>query len=117
MNLQERNAIDDIQTDRCKRLLWSVISLAVDDACKAPYSKKPQLDSITAMRFLIGNGKQADVDAWLGWLDVNGPVFRRKLLEGMFSDLHDKFPDSARRAFRANYNWYKRNENCVDNLE
>jgi hypothetical protein len=27
----------------------------------------------------------------------------------MFSDYHDKFPDMARRAFRANYNWWRLN--------
>jgi hypothetical protein len=43
------------------------------------------------------------------WLDVNGPVFRRRLLEAMFSDHHDRFPDMARRAFRANYNWWRLN--------
>ena len=37
MNLTtfEEGLLDSIQTERCKKLLWSVIQLAVDDACKA----------------------------------------------------------------------------------
>ena len=111
MNLDrfEEGLIDDIQTDRCKKLLWSVINLAVEDACRAPYAKKPSTESITAMRFLVGNGKEADLDSWLMWLDVNGSVFRRRLLEAMYDEHTNKFQDMAKRAFRFNYNWWRQN--------
>ena len=105
----EEGLLDDIQTDRCKKLLWSVINLAVEDACRAPYAKKPSTESITAMRFLMGNGKEADLDSWLMWLDVNGPVFRRRLLEAMYDEHTNKFQDTAKRAFRFNYNWWRLN--------
>ena len=103
MNLNnfEEGLIDQIQAERCKKLLWSVINLAVQDACLAPYASKPSTDSITAIRFLIGNEKEAGVDGYLMWLDVDGPEFRRRLVEAMFAERHDKFPDIARRAFRA----------------
>jgi len=118
MNPNERWAVDQIQAERCRKLLWSVVSLAVEDACRAPYASKPASDSITAMRFLIGNEKQADVDNYLMWLDVDGPEFRRRLIEAMFSDYHDKFTDSARRAFRANFNWWRKNApNHIDDME
>ena len=118
MNPNERWAVDQIQAERCRKLLWSVVSLAVEDACRAPYASKPASDSITAMRFLIGNEKQADVDNYLMWLDVDGPEVRRRLIEAMFSDYHDKFTDSARRAFRANFNWWRKNApNHIDDME
>ena len=114
----ERWAVDQIQAERCKKLLWSVINLAVKDACLAPYASKPSTDSITAMRFLVGNEKEAGVDGYLMWLDVDGPEFRRRLVEAMFAERHDKFPDIARRAFRANFNWWRKNRaNYIDDGE
>jgi len=120
MNLNnfEEGLIDQIQAERCKKLLWSVINLAVQDACLAPYASKPSTDSITAMRFLVGNEKEAGVDGYLMWLDVDGPEFRRRLVEAMFAERHDKFPDIARRAFRANFNWWRKNRaNYIDDGE
>jgi hypothetical protein len=43
------------------------------------------------------------------WLDVNGPVFRRRLLEAMYDDHTNKFQDMAKRAFRFNYTWWRQN--------
>jgi hypothetical protein len=111
----EEGLLDEIQAQRCKKLLWSVIQLAVDDACKAPYKTKPQDDTITAMRFLIGDKIESGLDSFLLWLDVDAKEFRRRLVEAMFAERHDKFTDFERRAFRANYNWYLRNEINPDN--
>lgn len=112
MNLTtfEEGLLDSIQTERCKKLLWSVIQLAVDDACKAPYKTRPQDDTITAMRFLIGDKIESGLDSYLIWLDVDAKEFRKRLVQSMFAERHDKFTDFERRAFRANYNWYLRNE-------
>jgi len=106
----EEGLLDEIQAQRCKKLLWSVIQLAVDDACKAPYKTRPQDDTITAMRFLIGDKMESGLDSYLMWLDVDSKEFRRRLVEAMFSERTDKFNDLAKRAFRFNYNWYLRNE-------
>ena len=113
MNLTkfEDGVLNEIQNDRCKKLLWAVIQLAIDDACRAPFVTKPQNDSITAMRFLFSES----LDAYLMWLDVDAQRFKQKLLEAMFSEKHDKFQESARRAFRANFKWCKRNESDFDN--
>jgi hypothetical protein len=105
----ETDLLSKIQADRCKKLLWAVISLAVEDACRDPYKTRPEAESITAMRFLIGDGNQSDSDSYFLWLDVDSREFRKRLIEAMFADRHDKFSDAARRAFRANYNWWRRN--------
>jgi hypothetical protein len=97
LNTFEEGLLDSIQTERCKKLLWSVIQLAVDD-------------TITAMRFLFGDLYESGLDNYLMWLDVDGKQFKRRMVEAMFSERHDKFTDFERRAFRANYNWYLRNE-------
>ena len=110
LNTFEEGLLDSIQTERCKKLLWSVIQLAVDDSCKAPYKTRPQDDTITAMRFLIGDRIESGLDSFLLWLDVDSKEFRRRLVEAMFSERTDKFNDLAKRAFRFNYNWYLRNE-------
>jgi hypothetical protein len=110
LNTFEEGLLDSIQTERCKKLLWSVIQLAVDDACKAPYKTKPMDDTITALRFLFGDLHESGLDNYLMWLDVDSKEFKRRMVNAMFSERHDKFTDFERRAFRANYNWYLRNE-------
>lgn len=106
----EEDLIDSIQAQRCRKLLWSVIELAVDDACKAPNRVNPTDDAITGMRFLM-----RDVDSYLHWLDVDGPEFRRRLVEAMYYEGINKFDDGAKRAFRYNHKWYLRNENHSNN--
>jgi hypothetical protein len=51
LNTFEEGLLDSIQTERCKKLLWSVIQLAVDDACKAPYKTRPTDETITTLRY------------------------------------------------------------------
>jgi hypothetical protein len=110
LNTFEEGLLDSIQTERCKKLLWSVIQLAVDDACKAPYKTRPTDETITALRFLFGDLYESGLDNYLMWLDVDSKEFKRRMVNAMFSERHDKFTDFERRAFRANYNWYLRNE-------
>jgi hypothetical protein len=115
LNTFEEGLLDSIQTERCKKLLWSVIQLAVDDACKAPYKTRPTDETITALRFLFGDLYESGLDSYLMWLDVDSKEFKRRMVNAMYSERHDKFTDFERRAFRANYNWYLRNEINTDN--
>jgi hypothetical protein len=111
----EEGLLNEIQAQRCKKLLWSVIQLAVEDSCKAPYKTRPQDETITAMRFLFGDLKESGLDNYLMWLDVDSKEFKRRMVNAMYAEHHDKFTDFERRAFRANYNWYLRNEIHTDN--
>lgn len=103
----EEDLLNSIQAQRCRKLLWAVIELAVDDACRVPNRVTPQDDAVSALRFLLS----ADIDGYLMWLDVNAREFKRRLLEAMYSEKQNKFDESSKRAFRFNHKWYVRNAN------
>ena len=117
MNISQYESFEISKTRamRCKRLLWSVVTLAVEDACRVP-DKLPAVEAMTAMRFIFGNGSRADIDSYFHWLDINGNFFRKRLLESMYAETHSKFLDSDRRAFRANYNWYMPRQVSINQL-
>jgi hypothetical protein len=69
------------EAKRTKQILWSVIYLAIEDASCRPLPERPLAKSITAMRFLTSN-----MDVYLERLDVDKDVFRRRLLELMYSE-------------------------------
>lgn len=103
----EEDLLNSIQAQRCRKLLWAVIELAVDDACRVPNRVTPQDDAVSALRFLLSE----DIDGYLMWLDVNSGEFKRRLLEAMYSEKQNKFDESSKRAFRFNHKWYVRNAN------
>jgi hypothetical protein len=107
----EEDLLNSIQAQRCRKLLWAVIELAVDDACRVPNRVTPQDDAVSALRFLLSE----DIDGYLMWLDVNAGEFKRRLLEAMYSDKQNKFDESSKRAFRFNHKWYVRNANHTNN--
>lgn len=105
MKRYEDQEILRTQAMRCRQLLATVVNLAIEDACKAPYVR-PSIETITALRFLVGDTKTASVDNYLVWLDMEPQAFKKRLLEAMYADRHRSFSDGQRRAFRANHHWY-----------
>lgn len=118
------------EADIYRKILWSCIDLAITDATCAPlketlkdaHSKnvlatlefpRPMAKSITAMRFITSN-----VDVYLELLGVDGPVFHKRLLQLMYSDIPsvkgDKYNDNDKRAFRFNHGWWGRNKELID---
>ena len=97
------------EAKRTKQILWSVIYLAIEDASCRPLPERPLAKSITAMRFLTSN-----MDVYLERLDVDTNVFRRRLLEMMYSEKSNpRYTDEQKRAFRHNYHWWKTNKNNI----
>lgn len=102
------------QTEASRRVLSSVVALAVNDACAMPVNKsgfgkksKYQLttDAFTAMRFIFDD-ERSGLDAYALWLDFEVKRFREKLLAIMNN--HDAgpvagFDSERRRNFRFNY--------------
>jgi hypothetical protein len=101
------------QAKRGKRLFWTIIELAVIDACSVPLKdRRPMAKAITAMRFLTTN-----IDKYLVWLDVDAGSFRKRLFQAMYAEHTDKFSESDKRAFRYNYSWWNANKDSLTALD
>jgi len=92
-----------------RRLMFAVVGLAVSDACAMPVlTRHKQVaglkeDAFTAMDFLM-----TDVaDAWLTWLDIDPPMFRKRVLDVMFDGKASSLSENRKRAFRSNYEAYR----------
>lgn len=98
-----------IQAKRNKHLFWTVIELAVADACAKPLEdRRPVARAITAMRFITTN-----IDNYLIWLDVDAGNFRKRLIEALHTEKPNKFSDTDKRAFRYNYKWWINNKDSL----
>jgi hypothetical protein len=97
-----------IQAKRNKHLFWTVIELAIADACVAPLKDSPSAKAKTAMRFITTN-----IDNYLIWLDVDAGNFRKRLIEAMYTEQTNKFSDMDKRAFRYNYKWWINNKDSL----
>lgn len=116
------------QARRVKRLLAAVVANAVRDLAavgnQRDWRKQPVLSeherqtprktlrdhklsehAFTAARFLLDR-KNPGVDAYLEWLDIDPPEWRKRLLEMMWDDrpkIVGGFDEFARRAMKVNY--------------
>ena len=101
---------DDQQLRAHQKLLWAVVTLAVQDACKSPLCMGndfsptvPQPDAQSAIRFLMTEHS----DGYFMWLNVDGAQFRKRLVEFMYKkEKTPMFRDIERRNFRYTYQWF-----------
>jgi hypothetical protein len=105
------------QTAACTRLLASVVTLAISDACQPPRRTKTSSgltwasgrSSLDAMRFLMGDG----VKHYLELLGMDGNRFKEQILKQMWDDSErglftKKISDAQRRNFRFNHHSFNR---------
>lgn len=103
---------EDAQTTACIRLLASVVTLAITDACQKPYRVKTRSGltygatriSLDAMRFLMGDG----VKSYIENLGMDGDRFKEQLLRQMWDEsdrgyLTEKITAAQRKNFRFNH--------------
>lgn len=92
-----------------RRLLSSVISLAIQDACLAPFkeSKKLRLHSEAedALEFLFYSEQ---CDKYLMVMDIDPTTFRRCLLSAVRRERMHDITASKLRCFRINYRLFMR---------
>lgn len=90
----------------CRRLLSTVVSLALQDSLLPPYGsvreRNIRTEALSGLRFLFEHG-----DIFLELLDMDAEVFRRRLLERMYSaEVDVRFTGEQKRIFRWNYGQY-----------
>jgi hypothetical protein len=103
---------EDAQTAACIKLLASVVTLAITDACQKPCRVKNKSGrthastriSLDAMRFLMGNG----VKSYIENLGMDGDRFKEQLLKQMWDEsdrgyLTEKITAIQRKNFRFNH--------------
>lgn len=107
----------DQQLRAHRRLLWAVINLAVEDACRTlvtsgskHHPPVPLLEAQSAIRFLMTDSS----DGYFMWLNVDGQSFRRRLLTFMYApnpkkikdtDKEPLFSDEQKKNFQLTYDW------------
>lgn len=98
------------QTQACRRLLSSVVALAMRDAVCAPRKPMPpskdptpQDRALTAIDFLWSPGG----GGYLSVLEIDPGEFRRRFLDRMAEDHDDaQFTAWDKRCFRLNWAWF-----------
>lgn len=120
--------VQDAEATPERRLLASVVALAVNDACTIPprpdskYMSpglKMRPESFTAMRFLFDKSVSG-LNEYALWLDFDADQFRRKLLALMQDDSPKRlanFDAIDRRHFRINYKLWQAVKNVEEIVE
>lgn len=116
------------EIDGYRKLLSSVLWLAVYDACSAPVKAtkaertSPCEEARSAVRFLFSSDRPY-FNEYMQCLGMDVQTFRSKLLLAMYDDTNsdeapfERLPHNAKKSFRFNHSyWLKYTKQCADPL-